>query len=197
MFLSRGLALAVSTTPAAWVSPESRPDASLSTFSTDLPAPATCASIWRRSFSFRSPTCISASTKKRKPELGRQPSGRGVWRIDQAELLQVRHHVAHRGGRQRRGDQPRQVARAERLAGRQVAFDDLPKDFARALVELRQADLRPADGDVLGHPKNSVRGPQNCPFGRIGSSRDRLGLVRARAAASLARLRNASWGAAP
>ena len=37
-----------------------------------------------------------------QPQLGRQPAGRRVRRIDQAELLQVGHHVAHRGRRQRR-----------------------------------------------------------------------------------------------
>ena len=43
-------------------------------------------------------------------ELGRQPPGRGVRRIDQPELLQVRHHVAHRGRRQRDRQDARQVA---------------------------------------------------------------------------------------
>ena len=38
-------------------------------------------------------------------ELGRQPSSRGVRRINEAELLQVRHHVAHGCRRQRGRDQ--------------------------------------------------------------------------------------------
>ena len=93
-------------------------------------------------------------------QLRRQPPGRGVRRIDQAELLEVRHDVAHRSGRQRRGDQPRQIARAERLAGGQIALDDLAENLARALVELRQADLRPADGNVLRHAKPSPPAPE-------------------------------------
>ena len=84
-------------------------------------------------------------------ELGRQPAGRGVRRIDQAELLQVLHDVAHRSRRQRHRDDPRQVARADRLAGREIALDDLAKDLARALVELGEADFARADRNVLGH----------------------------------------------
>jgi hypothetical protein len=75
--LSRGFDLAVSTTPAARLNPESSPDASVKTPSTDLawPEAATCASIARRSVSLRSPTCISASTKKRSPiSVGRRPA---------------------------------------------------------------------------------------------------------------------------
>ena len=75
MFFSRTFDFAVSTTPAAWVKPDNRPEASVNTFSTDRPAPATWDSIWRRSPSFRSPICISASTKKRKPSsVGNRPA---------------------------------------------------------------------------------------------------------------------------
>ncbi len=74
-------------------------------------------------------------------ELGRQPAGRGVRRIDQPELLQVLHDVADRGRRQRHGEQPGEVARAHRLAGRQVAVDDLAENLARALVERDEARL--------------------------------------------------------
>jgi hypothetical protein len=75
MFFSRTFDFAVSTTPAECVKPDSRPVASVSTFSTDLPAPATWDSIWRRSLSLRSPTCISASTKKRRPNsVGNRPA---------------------------------------------------------------------------------------------------------------------------
>ena len=41
------------------------------------------------------------------------------------------------------------IARADRLAGGEIAFDDLPENLARALVELREADLRRADRDVV------------------------------------------------
>jgi hypothetical protein len=73
-----------------------------------------------------------------------------VRRIDQPELLEIGHHVAHRGRRQRGRDQARDVARADRLAGCQIAFDDLTEDLARALVELGEAHLRRADRDVVG-----------------------------------------------
>ncbi len=101
MFFSRGFAFAVSTTPAARVRPESRLDASFSTFSTDLPAPATWASIWRRSPSLRSPTCISASTKKRRPSsVGSRPAEVCGAKI-RPSCSEVRHDVADRGRRQR------------------------------------------------------------------------------------------------
>ena len=77
MCLSRVLDFTASTTPAARVSPDSMPEASLSTESTDfaVPAAATCASIALRSFSVRSPICISASTKKRRPRsVGSRPA---------------------------------------------------------------------------------------------------------------------------
>ena len=44
-----------------------------------------------------------------------------------------------------------EIARADRLAGRQIALDDLAEDLARALVELREAGLRSAERNVLGH----------------------------------------------
>ena len=37
-------------------------------------------------------------------ELGRQPAGRSMRRIDQPKLLEVRHHVADRGRRERHRD---------------------------------------------------------------------------------------------
>ena len=78
--LRRTLDFAVSTTPAARVRPDNSPEASVSTVSTDLawPEAATCASMALRSLSVRSPICISASTKKRKPfSVGRRPAE--VW----------------------------------------------------------------------------------------------------------------------
>jgi hypothetical protein len=67
--------------------------------------------------------------------LGGQPAGRGVGRVEEAQLLQVRHHVADG----RRGElvlqAPRDRARAHRLAGGDVGVDDLAEDLARAGVE--------------------------------------------------------------
>src|SRR6185437_11755389 len=74
-------------------------------------------------------------------------------REDQAKLLQVRHHVAHRGWRQRDRQQPRQITRAERLAGGQIALDNLAENFTRALVERGEAYLVRADRDVVGNQR--------------------------------------------
>ena len=67
---------AVSTMPAARVSPESSPKLGqhrLERFR--LAGPATCTSMALRSFSVRSPICISASTKKRSPfSVGSRPA---------------------------------------------------------------------------------------------------------------------------
>src|SRR5258707_13633720 len=76
-------------------------------------------------------------------------------RIDEAELLQVRHHRAHGGGRQRGVDPPGNIARADRLAGRQIGFDHLAENVARAFVELGEADLLRADRYVLGQGRSS------------------------------------------
>ena len=59
-------------------------------------------------------------------ELRRQATGRSMRRHDQPELLQVRHDVADRGGRQRHRQHARQVARPDRLTGFEVGLDDLP-----------------------------------------------------------------------
>ena len=91
--------------------------------------------------------------EKPQAQFGRQPPGRGMRRVDQAELLEVRHHVADRGRRQRHGDQARNVARADGFAGRQIALDDLAKDIPRTLVELGKPGIRrdQADRFVVGH----------------------------------------------
>jgi hypothetical protein len=58
-----------------------------------------------------------------------------VGRVEEAQLLEVRHHVADG----RRGElvlqAPRDRARAHRLAGGDVGVDDLAEDLARAGVE--------------------------------------------------------------
>ena len=80
---------------------------------------------------------------------GRQPSGRGMRRIDQAELLEIRHHVADRGRRQRHLQDARDIARADRLAGREIALDDLAENLARPVAQLGERDLRGADRDIV------------------------------------------------
>src|SRR3954465_5062334 len=76
-----------------------------------------------------------------QPQFGRQPSSRCVRRPNEPELLEVRHYVAHRGRRQRYRQDAREVARADRLAGRQIALDDRTENLARALIERREAHL--------------------------------------------------------
>ena len=88
--------------------------------------------------------------EKAQAQFGRQPAGGGVRRIDQPELLEVRHDVAHGRRRQRDRQNARQVARAERLAGRPIALDDLAKDLARPLIERGEAHLCRADWNVVG-----------------------------------------------
>src|SRR6202035_604760 len=70
--------------------------------------------------------------------------------VHQAGLLQIRHHVAHRSRRQCHRNDARQIARADRLAGRQIALDHLAKNLARALVELRKPGLAGAYRNVMG-----------------------------------------------
>src|SRR5689334_8110429 len=60
------------------------------------------------------------------------------------------------------------MARADRLTGGEIAFHDLAEDFARALVELREAYLRGTDGNVVGH-KGSCRA-EICPSPRASAS---------------------------
>jgi len=69
-------------------------------------------------------------------ELSRQAACAGVRRVDEAQLLEVLHHVADRGGRQRDRQQARQVSRADRLAAGEIGIDDAAEDFARPRVEV-------------------------------------------------------------
>ena len=71
-------------------------------------------------------------------DLGRQPAGGRVRGEDQPAFLERLHDVADRGRRQRRRQQPRQVARAQRLAGGEIALDDATEDVERALIEAAQ-----------------------------------------------------------
>lgn len=82
---------------------------------------------------------------KAQARLGRQPPGAGVRRIDEAELLQVvLHHIADRGGRrQRHGQDPREMARANRVTDLQIKSTmrrkisrDRASSAARALLSV-------------------------------------------------------------
>ena len=83
--------------------------------------PAMCASIWRRSLRGEVADLEQPVDEQAQAELRRQPPRRGVRRGDEAELLQVRHHVADRGRRQRHRQHARQIARPDGLARLEVA----------------------------------------------------------------------------
>ena len=138
--MSRWFDFAVSTTPAARLSPERRPEASVSTASTDFDWPqARDLSFDRIAIMFGEIADLHQGVdEKPQTDLGRQPAGRSMRRVDQSELLEIRHDVAHRSRRQGHRQDARQIARTDRFAGRQIALDDQAKDFARALVELRK-----------------------------------------------------------
>src|ERR1043165_5675948 len=91
-------------------------------------------------------------------------------RVHKPKLFEIGHDVAHRGRRQGHRDQARQIARADRLAGREITFDDLAEDLARAFVELREARLARSEGNLLGHRPLSPSWSQNCPAGRPKTS---------------------------
>ena len=152
---SRELDFAVSTTAAARVRPDSRVSASPSAASTDCAWPTEASWLWIdcRSGFGEIADLHQGVDEEPQAEFGRQPAGRGMRRVDQAELLEIGHHVAHRGRRQRHRDQARDVARADRLAGREITLDDLTKNVARALVELGEPGIRrdQADRIVMGH----------------------------------------------
>ena len=86
-------------------------------------------------------------------EFRRKAASGSMRRVDQAERFKVRHDVADRSWRQRHRDQARNIARADGLAGRQIALDDLPKNVARPLIELGKPGMRrdQADRIVVGH----------------------------------------------
>src|SRR6202011_1240782 len=91
--------------------------------------------------------------EKSQTKFGGQPAGGSMRRVDQAELLEIGHHVADRGRRQRHRDQARNVARTDGFAGREITLDDLTKYVPRALVELGEPRVRrdQADRFVVGH----------------------------------------------
>ena len=85
-------------------------------------------------------------------DLRRQAPGAGMGRVDQPGMLQIRHDVAHGGGRQGHRQDAGDVARPDRLAGRQIALDDAPEDLARALVQLREGAGLIGRTGFLGRP---------------------------------------------
>ncbi len=81
-------------------------------------------------------TCSSVSTKNRYPlSVGIRP-GRGVRGGDEAQLLEIGHHVADGGRGKLQARLARQRARADRLAVADVALDEDPQQVLRPLAEL-------------------------------------------------------------
>ena len=77
-----------------------------------------------------------------QPLLRRKPARRDMRRIDEAEMLQIAHDVAHRRRRQRVRKHTGQVARADRLAVLKIGIDDQPENVARARVQRLQGLVR-------------------------------------------------------
>ena len=59
----------------------------------------------------------------------------GMRREDEARVLQIHHHVAHRGGREIGRQDARNGARTHGFAGFEIGVDEAAEDLARALVE--------------------------------------------------------------
>ena len=182
MCFSRELDLAVSTTAAARVRPDSRVRASPSAASTDCALPTEASWFWIDCALRLGEVADLHQGIDEEPqaEFGRQPAGRGMRRVDQAELLEIRHHVAHRGRRQRHRDQARNVAGTDGFAGGEITLDDLTKNVPRTLVELGKPGMRSdqADRIVVGHrilrltqPNLSITGSR----GQAGISPHRAG----------------------
>ena len=147
--LSRTLSLVVSTTPAPRVKSDKRLVVSVRAPSKPRPSAAalTSLSIRARSALVRSPNSSSASTKKRRPSsVGNRP-GAGVRRVDQAQLFEILHHVAHGGRRKRDRQQAGEMTRPDGLAGR--------PDRNRRCAGICRANAHPDS------PRRSAR-PESC-----------------------------------
>ena len=79
-------------------------------------APMTRSRISSRSRGDRPRTLSSESMKNRRPDVGRHAARRGVALLEQAQLLEVGHHVAHGRRRQPEIVAARDRARADRVA---------------------------------------------------------------------------------
>jgi len=73
--------------------------------------------------------------EKAQADLRRQTARRHMRRIDQAQMLQIAHHIANGGRRERMRQQAGQIARTDRVAVVEIALDDQPENFTRPLVE--------------------------------------------------------------
>jgi len=60
-------------------------------------------------------------------------------RVDQARLLEIRHHVADRGRRQVHRQGAAECPRTDGITGLDIALDDLPENLARPEIEFCQS----------------------------------------------------------
>ena len=72
---------------------------------------------------------------------GRQTARAGMGRKNQSRMFEIRHHIADRGRRQRGLQQTRQMARANRLARRQITLDNLLENVTRTLIEVHHPQI--------------------------------------------------------
>ena len=100
-----------------------------------------------------------AVDEEAQAELGRDPPGRDVRRIEQAEQLEILHDVADGGGRDPLADRARERARADRVAGLEIGLDQPAEDLAAALVHLAQGRA----GCAHGREPSGRRGPESIP----------------------------------
>ena len=107
--------------------------------------------------------------EKAQAQLGGQAPGAGVGGVDEAQLLQVLHDIADRGGGEGHGQQARELARPHRLARGEVGIDDAFENLARTIIQRRERG--PVERQRLlrerimtGHgPKMTAWGPPRKP----------------------------------
>src|SRR5712691_4653377 len=75
--------------------------------------------------------------------IGRHAPGGGMRLADVSHALQHSHLVANRGRTDRRLAAPRDRARADRLRGHHVLFDDVLQDLLAPSTEVHYQALRP------------------------------------------------------
>src|SRR3546814_7760874 len=76
-----------------------------------------------------------AVDEEAQAKVGRQAPGGGVRREQQAEVLEVRHHIAYGRWGEAQPEAARQRARAHRGAGFHIGVHDVLQHLARAIVE--------------------------------------------------------------
>ena len=67
--------------------------------------------------------------------IGRHPPGARMRRIDESRFLKIHHDVANGSGRQSAGQDARNRARADGLAGIEIGLDQAAENLARTLVD--------------------------------------------------------------